>query len=571
MTGLRLIFCTDLCVFFCFFGLYNSVIFVSVLNNKDFPTMNPITAPSASSMPFINPSFNGNNSAVNNNTTANFDLLALQDGLSAQELFSQGEGLTYSDLILHPRHIDFGVQDVDLSSRLTRELSLSIPIVSSPMDTVTESTMAIHMALLGGMGFIHYNNTIEEQVAEVRKVKRFKNGFITDPIVLTPNHTIADMDMIKAQNGFSSVPITDSGEMGGKLLGMVTNRDIDFVTDRSTPLHAVMTTNLITANECSSLSEAFHLLQESKKGKLPIVNEQGALVALISRNDLLKSQNFPQATKDEQDRLRVGAAVGTRESDWERANALVKAGVDVLVIDSSQGDSVYQIQLIKRLKAAYPLLQLIGGNIVTKLQAHHLIQAGVDGLRVGMGVGSICTTQEVTAVGRPQATAVYNVAQYARQFGVPVIADGGVSNMGHITKALAVGASCVMAGSLLAGTDEAPGEYFYKDGVRLKKYRGMGSREAMTKGSSVRYFGESSKILVAQGVTGSVMDKGSLRQYLPYIIQGVKHGLQDLGIQSVTQLHQTLNNGELRFERRSMAANVEGGVHSLHSYEKSMT
>ena len=498
--------------------------------------------------------------------SASFD-----DGFSAAILFNQGEGLTYNDLILHPRHIDFGVNDVVLTSKLTKGLALAIPIISSPMDTVTESTMAINMALLGGLGFIHYNNTLEEQVAEVRKVKRFKNGFITDPEVLTAHHTIADMDIMKRTNGFSSVPITDTGKMGGKLLCMVTNRDIDFVTDRQTPLHAVMTTNLITANECSSLSEAFHLLQASKKGKLPIINAKGELVALISRNDLLKSQNYPQATKDDQDRLRVGAAVGTRESDWERANALVKAGVDVLVIDSSQGDSTFQINMVKRLKAEHPSLQIIGGNIVTKLQAHHLIEAGVDGLRVGMGVGSICTTQEVTAVGRPQATAVYNVAKYASQFGIPVIADGGIANMGQITKALAVGASCVMVGSLLAGTAEAPGEYFYKDGVRLKKYRGMGSQEAMTKGSSVRYFGEQSKILVAQGVTGSVMDKGSLRQYLPYIIQGIKHGLQDLGIQSIVQLHETLNNGELRFERRSIAANIEGGVHSLHSYEKSIT
>jgi IMP dehydrogenase len=495
----------------------------------------------------------------------------LADGFTAQAIFNQGEGLTYNDLILHPRHINFGVNDVQLQSKLTRNLTLATPIVSSPMDTVTESIMAINMALLGGLGFIHYNNTLEEQVAEVRKVKRFKNGFITDPEVLTGNHTIEDMDIMKLTNGFSSVPITDTGKMGGKLLGMVTNRDIDFVTDRRTPLHAVMTTQLVTASESASLSEAFELLRASKKGKLPIVNANGELVALISRNDLLKSQNYPQATKDSQDKLRVGAAVGTRESDWERANALIKAGVDVLVIDSSQGDSTFQINMVKRLKAEHPELQLIGGNIVTKLQAHHLIEAGVDGLRVGMGVGSICTTQEVTAVGRPQATAVYNVAKYASQFGVPVIADGGIANMGQITKALAVGASCVMVGSLLAGTSEAPGEYFYKDGVRLKKYRGMGSQEAMTKGSSVRYFGEKSKILVAQGVTGSVLDKGSLRQYLPYILQGMKHGLQDLGIQSIAKLHEALHNGELRFERRSIAANIEGGVHSLHSYEKSIT
>lgn len=496
--------------------------------------------------------------------------LQTADGFSAADLFAKSSGLTYNDLILLPGHIHFAVGDVQLTSRISKKIALHTPIVSSPMDTVTEANMAIHMALLGGMGIIHYNNTIEEQAHEVRLVKRYKNGFITDPIVLTPSHTVADIDQIRCEYGFSGVPITETGKMGGKLLGIVTNRDVDFLSDRSQRLEHVMTRELITAQEGIPLEEAYATLEASKKGKLPIINAKGELVALMSRTDLRKMRNFPNATKDDSGRLIVGAAVGTRENDWQRLEALVAEGLDLVVIDSSQGDSVYQVEMIRRIKQVFPHLEVIGGNIVTKQQAAHLIQAGVDGLRVGMGVGSICTTQEVTAVGRPQATAVYQVAHYAQGFDVPVIADGGVSNIGHVTKALSVGASAVMMGSMLAGTTEAPGEYFYKDGVRLKKYRGMGSKEAMMKGSSVRYFGENSRILVSQGVSGSVVDKGSIRHYLPYIVQGVRHGLQDLGVQSVEDLHTRLRNGRLRFEQRSVAATAEGGVHSLHSYEKTI-
>lgn len=467
-----------------------------------------------------------------------------------------------------PGHTDCSPDDVLLETFIARGVKLKIPMVSSPMDTVTEHAMAIQMALQGGLGIIHYNMTVEEQADEVRMVKKFKNGFITDPACLSPNNTVVDVDKLKATHGFSGVPVTEDGRMGSKLVGIVTSRDTDFIDDRSTPLHMVMTTKLITAQEGVSLSEANELIRRSKIGKLPVVNANGELIALISRTDIKKSREFPDASKDRNKQLLAGAAIGTRDSDRVRCSALVEAGIDVLVIDSSQGDSTYQIEMIKWIKSMYPSLPVIGGNVVTARQAYSLICAGVDGIRVGMGSGSICTTQEVCAVGRAQATAVYSVSRLANKFGVPVIADGGVSSTGHIVKALSVGASMVMCGSLLAGTEEAPGQYFFQDGVRLKRYRGMGSIEAMSKGSEKRYFASGAPVKVAQGVSGAVVDKGPLRKYLPYLIQGVRHGLQDIGVSTVAELHQKRECGELRFELRSSAAQREGGVHSLHAFEK---
>ncbi|ETV74776.1 inosine-5'-monophosphate dehydrogenase [Aphanomyces astaci] len=494
-----------------------------------------------------------------------------QDGRTALEIFvtkNNGVGLTYDDLILMPGHINFGVDQVDLTTRVSRNISLYLPLVSSPMDTVTEHQMAISMALHGAIGVIHYNMTVEEQCHEVYLVKKFKNGFITNPKCLAPTNTLADVDTIKAELGFAGIPITESGNVGSTLLGMVSSRDIDFIENRDTPLKDVMATNLITALEGVKLAEANQILKEKKLGKLPIVNAKGELVSLISRRDLVKNRDFPHASKNANKQLLVGAAIGTRPNDRDRADALVAAGVDLLVIDSSQGDSTFQIEILQYLKKTHPHVDVVGGNVVTMRQAKNLILAGADGLKIGMGSGSICTTQEICAVGRAQASAVYNTARLAAKYGVPVIADGGISSSGHIIKALCAGASAVMCGSLFAGTEEAPGQYFFQDGVRLKKYRGMGSVEAQSQGSAKRYFGSNAAVKVAQGVSGAVVDKGSLNRYIPYLQQGIKHGFQDLGSRSVKDLHEQLYAGELRFEMRTPAAQREGSVHGLHTYEK---
>jgi len=494
--------------------------------------------------------------------------MQIKDGFSAEEIFTTPTGYAYNDFIILPGFIDFAPDDVTLETNLTRNIKIKSPFISSPMDTVTEAEMAIALALWGGIGIVHYNNTIEQQADLVSRVKRYENGFINKPMVLSPQHKISDIDMIKARYNFSGIPITENGKLNSKLVGIVTNRDIDFEKDRSRTLSEVMTKDILTAREGIALTEANKILRTSKKGKLPIVDGEGKLVALLSRSDLLKNREFPLATKDGKKQLRVGAAISTKDESKERLAALSEAGVDVVIIDSAQGNSIYQIDMIKYIKKNYSNIDIIGGNVVTEEQCEMLIKAGADALRIGMGPGSICTTQTTMAVGRPQATAVYRTARYSNKQGIPVIADGGIANIGHISKALALGASTAMMGSMFAGTNEAPGEYFYENGVRLKKYRGMASMEAMEAGGSKRYFAEDAKIIVAQGVSGAVMDKGSMNDYAPYLLQGLKHSFQDMGIRNVLSLHEKLYSKELRFEVRSAMAQREGHVHDMYSYKE---
>ncbi|KAG5974667.1 hypothetical protein E4U58_002703 [Claviceps cyperi] len=510
-----------------------------------------------------------------------------RDGLDLHELMDTAKhgGLTYNDFLLMPGYIGFPASEVTLDSAITKRISLKTPFVSSPMDTVTEHEMAIHMALQGGLGVIHHNCSPETQADMVRKVKRYENGFILDPVVIARNTTVGEAKALKEKWGFGGFPVTEDGKLGSKLLGIVTNRDLQFEDDVDVSVADVMVTELVTAPNGVTLIEANKILAQSKKGKLPIVDKNFNLVSMISRSDLTKNQHFPLASKlPDSKQLICAAAIGTRPEDKIRLAKLVEAGLDIVILDSSQGNSMYQIEMIKWIKAEFPSLDVIGGNVVTREQAASLIAAGVDGLRIGMGSGSACITQEVMAVGRPQAASVYSVSNFAARFGVPCIADGGVQNVGHIVKGLALGASTVMMGGLLAGTTESPGTSFVsREGKLVKAYRGMGSIDAMqdkkaggggkdsqkSNAGTARYFSEGDSVLVAQGVSGSVAHRGSINKFVPYLAAGLKHSMQDCGMKSLAELHRGAASGVVRFELRTASAQLEGNV-NMESFEKKL-
>lgn len=446
------------------------------------------------------------------------------------------EAYTFDDVLLMPNKSEILPREVTTRTQLTKKIALNIPLMSAGMDTVTESKMAIAMAREGGIGIIHKNMTIEQQAKEVDKVKRQENGVITDPIYLSEDHLIQDAENLMAQYRISGVPVTKDG----KLVGIITNRDIIFETDFQKKISDVMTSeNLITSHEKTTVEEAKEILKKHKIEKLPLVDAEGNLKGLITMKDIEKVKKFPNAAKDEKGRLLCGAGVGVTGNMMERIDALVKAQVDVIVLDTAHGHSQGVLDAVKKIKETYPELQVIAGNVATAEAAEDLIEAGADCVKIGIGPGSICTTRVVAGVGVPQLTAVMDCAEVGRKHGVPVIADGGLKYSGDIVKALAAGASVAMLGSLFAGCDEAPGEMEIYQGRSYKVYRGMGSLAAMECGSKDRYFQEGNKKLVPEGVEGRVAYKGFVADTIFQLIGGIRSGMGYLGSKNLETLYET--------------------------------
>ncbi|MGN0480779.1 MAG: IMP dehydrogenase [Lachnospiraceae bacterium] len=467
-----------------------------------------------------------------------------------------GEGITFDDVLLVPQYSEVTPNLVDISTQLTKKIRLNIPLMSAGMDTVTEHRMAIAMARQGGIGIIHKNMSIEAQAEEVDKVKRSENGVITDPFYLNPENTLEDANNLMAKFRISGVPITENG----KLVGIITNRDLKFETDYTRKIKECMTSeNLITAKVGITLDEAKKILAKARKEKLPIVDDDFNLKGLITIKDIEKQIKYPLSAKDSQGRLLCGAAVGITRNIMERVDALVKAKVDVIVIDSAHGHSKNIIDTVKMVKEAYPELQVIAGNIATGEAAKALIEAGVDAVKVGIGPGSICTTRVVAGIGVPQITAVMDVYETAKQYGIPVIADGGIKYSGDIVKAIAAGADVCMMGSIFAGCDESPGDFELFQGRKYKVYRGMGSIAAMENGSKDRYFQTDAKKLVPEGVEGRVAYKGTVEDTIFQLIGGLRSGMGYNGTKDIETLKQ---NG--KFVKITSASLKESHPHDIH-------
>lgn len=467
-----------------------------------------------------------------------------------------GEGITFDDVLLVPQYSEVTPDMITLTTKLTNAITLHIPMMSAAMDTVTEHRMAIAMARQGGIGIIHKNMPIETQAEEVDKVKRSENGVITDPFSLSEEHTLQDADDLMAKFRISGVPITRNG----KLVGIITNRDLKFETDFTKKIKECMTfENLITAREGITLEEAKQILAKARKEKLPIVDADNNLKGLITIKDIEKQIKYPLSAKDEQGRLLCGAGVGITYNMMDRVDALVKAHVDVIVVDSAHGHSKNILDAVKKIKSAYPDLQVIAGNIATGEATKALIEAGADAVKVGIGPGSICTTRVVAGIGVPQVSAIMDCYAVAKEYNIPIIADGGIKYSGDMTKALAAGANVCMMGSLFAGCDEAPGTFELYQGRKYKVYRGMGSIAAMENGSKDRYFQENAKKLVPEGVEGRVAYKGSVEDTIFQMVGGIRSGMGYCGCRTIEDLKQ---NG--KFVKISAASLRESHPHDIH-------
>ncbi len=467
-----------------------------------------------------------------------------------------GEGITFDDVLLVPQYSEVTPNMIDLGTNLTKTIQLNIPMMSAGMDTVTEHRMAIAMARQGGIGIIHKNMSIEAQADEVDKVKRSEYGVITDPFSLSPEHTLQDADDLMAKFRISGVPITENG----KLVGIITNRDLKFEEDFSKKIKESMTSEgLITAKEGITLDEAKKILAKARKEKLPIVDDEFHLKGLITIKDIEKTIKYPLSAKDSHGRLLCGAAVGITANMMERVKALYEAKVDCVVVDSAHGHSKNILNAVKQIKEAYPDLQVIAGNVATGAATKALIEAGADAVKVGIGPGSICTTRVVAGIGVPQVSAVMDCYEVAKEYGIPIIADGGIKFSGDMTKALAAGGSVCMMGSMFAGCDEAPGEFELFQGRKYKVYRGMGSIAAMENGSKDRYFQSDAKKLVPEGVEGRVAYKGSVEDTIFQLVGGIRSGLGYCGAPTIKVLQETS-----QFVKITAASLKESHPHDIH-------